>query len=122
MSLKLELQGVVEFAKASERINDFARLMRERGINAVTGADIRCYENGAKLEKWIEVENVDASSTFCWWLEMACIDEGAIISASASESHGGDYKEIEGFHAANIIELTEGLDLAVLWLKNQDFR
>ena len=114
-----QMQTIAEFARASEELNAFAKSLREQGVNATTGADIRMYQDGPKLEKWVEARQRTSESVFCWWLEMGVLDGDAVISAHVSESNGDAYCELDGRRASEIGEVKDALSTAVAWLKTQ---
>jgi hypothetical protein len=114
------MHTIAEFAKASEELNAFARSLRERGIDATTGADIRMYQGGPRLEKWVEARQRNSESVFCWWLEIGSVEGDAAISAHVNESNGDTYRELDGRRASEIREVQNALSDAVAWLKTQD--
>ena len=114
MQIVSQMQIIAEFARASEELNAFARSLRERGVDATTGADIRMYQDGPKLEKWVEARHSDSESVSCWWLE-----GDAVIFAHVSESNGDAYCELDGQRASDISEVKNALGDAVTWLKTQ---
>jgi hypothetical protein len=86
-----ELCPVGSFALACEQLNDFARSLREssRFATVRAGADIRFYESGWKLEKWVEAElDRDEGSWAAWWLELGPNANGWKLDSHISISHG----------------------------------
>jgi hypothetical protein len=82
-----EASAIAHFALACERMNDFERSMRNSAIyDAVrSGADIRHYKSGWRLEKWVEAELDGGEGIWAvWWMELECRDGTWIV-----ESHVG---------------------------------
>lgn len=119
MQIISQMQIIAEFARASEELNAFARSLRERGVDATTGADIRMYQDGPKLEKWVEARQSDSESVSCWWLEIGSVDGDAVISAHVNKSNSGAYCELDGRRASEISEVKNALSDAVAWLQTQ---
>src|SRR5437660_12468940 len=59
------------FAAACERLNEFARSLRSDSRFGVvrTGADIRAYSYGWRLEKWVEAQLRGGELFAVWWIE-----------------------------------------------------
>lgn len=108
------------FAKCCEQINDFARDLRHEGIyqEVRTGADIRNYESGWRLEKYIEAE-LDANQGLwlAWWLELGLKDDKWIVSANVSVSHTDLFFELPDHLAVDEEQLKISLQKAVSDLK-----
>lgn len=108
------------FAQCCEQINDFARDLRREGIyrEVRTGADIRKYESGWRLEKYIEAE-LDADQGFwlAWWLELGLKDDKWVVSANVSVSHSDLFYELPDRFAADEKQLKASLQKAVSDLK-----
>jgi hypothetical protein len=72
------------FASACERMNEFARSLHQssRFVSVRTGADIRNYESGWRLEKWVEAELDRAEGLWAaWWLELGRGERGWVIQS-----------------------------------------
>lgn len=72
-----EMQLFESFAAACEQLNNYAVTLRASGrfFEVRPGEDIRNYQSGWRLEKWIEAdlhEGGVAKGGFCavWWLEL----------------------------------------------------
>src|SRR5262245_35667238 len=103
-----ELQVVQAFARAAEALNAYSRALNADGLQAITGADIRHYVEGPKLEKWIEQESGESDVVYCWWLELGTGDGCATIEANVS-STDGLHRPWEGRQATDIAGISAGL-------------
>lgn len=68
-----EVSAIGLFARACEDLNEFARSMRESSLfsSVRTASDIRYYQTGWRLEKWVEAEINKAEERWVvWWLEL----------------------------------------------------
>ena len=86
------------FAKACERLNEYAQELRRRGTFATvtTRADIRYLASGWKLEKFVEAELSAKDGLWAaWWIDLGGTDQLWQVSASLSISHTDIYFEIE---------------------------
>lgn len=109
------------FAQACERMNDFARSIRQssRFGTVITGADIRYYESGWRLEKWVEAElSADECLWACWWLELGPDPNGWTVSSHLSISHDEFSMDLGDRFAASLPQLDEQLVAAVEVLAN----
>jgi hypothetical protein len=109
-----------QFALACERMNEFARTLREssRFETVRTGADIRYYKNGWRLEKWVEAElNKDQGLWAAWWLELGPHERGWVIESHLAVSPDIFFAGLEDRTATAPQELREQLTAAVDDLK-----
>ncbi len=108
--------AIEAFASTCERLNDFARELREKsGFGDVrTGADIREYKHGWRLEKYVEAD-VDSQKgqVAAWWIEMGRLGTGWLVSSSVSISHTDIHVELPERNAKNSSELRSALRSAV---------
>lgn len=83
--------SVIEtFATACEQINAYAGSLRSGAVfsNVRTGADIRLYKTGWRLEKWMEAElNPKEGWWAAWWIELGETDGLWRIETHLSISH-----------------------------------
>jgi hypothetical protein len=104
------------FAIACERVNDFSRRLETDGefISVRVGADIRKYESGWRLEKWVEAE-IDREEMLwaAWWLDLNRKDYNWIVNAHVSISHGEFFAEFPVRSAASLNDLEEHLHATV---------
>jgi hypothetical protein len=99
-----------------ERLNDFERALTAEGRfdELKSGTDLRRYETGWALEKWIEA-TLDRAQGFvaCWWLEITRRDNKWKISARTSIAYTDYDKEVESRMASTINELKLALTTVV---------
>jgi hypothetical protein len=127
---EMDEQSVIgHFASACERMNDFARSLRGSAdfIEVKTGADIRSYESGWRLEKWVEVLiNQPEGLWAAWWLELGSVDHKwkieshlaispDILFIGLSDRLAASPAELESCLATAVEELCSALD------KNPEF-
>lgn len=114
-------RGVEIFAHGCEQMNEFARELRQKENFAEvrTGADIRNYDSGWRLEKYVEAE-IDAIQGFgvTWWLELGWKDDKWLIGASVSVSHTDLFYELPDCFAVNEEELKLCLEKTLKSLKS----
>lgn len=99
------------FAKACERLNEFARDLRSSSLyaNALTSSNIRNYLHGWRLEKYVEAAvQGDSENTASWCLELGK-PEFWSINASVCLAHCGVSLELLDCSA----ETDEQLELAL---------
>ena len=104
------------FATACERMNQLAVELGDdsRFGDVRTGQDIRHYESGWRLEKWVEaLIDADEGLWACWWLELGCTDDNWLVGTSASISHSDIDLDLPDRSAAGISELEVVLDEGV---------
>lgn len=86
----IDVGAIRIFAKSCEVINEFARGLREYGVfdSVKTGADIRDYESGWRLEKYVEAVVVpDEGFVAAWWLELGERGGRWVVESNVSVSH-----------------------------------
>jgi hypothetical protein len=108
------------FAVACEEMNDFARSLRELPqFGAVrTGADIRSYASGWRLEKWVEVQLDQSTGLWAaWWLEVGQHCEGWVVESHVAVGPEVLHLDFEARHAQSVVELANELSQAVDRLK-----
>ncbi len=118
------------FAKACEEINEYARKLREsQAFRSVkTGADIRMYNSGWRLEKFIEGElNSQESQYSVWWLELGRSNNQWVVTSNVSISNSNVDFDLCCMKAGFSEDLAECLQVAVRKLKvaldeHTDFR
>jgi hypothetical protein len=101
------------FARSCESLNDFARDLRKRHstVNVRTGADIRKYQNGWRLEKYVEADvDPNAGKTAAWWLELGWADDTWMVSSNVNVSHTDIHIELPVRHAKDAAELQAVLE------------
>src|SRR2546430_896947 len=104
------------FGRACEQMNDFARSVRESGLfpGVKTGADIRCYDSGWRLEKWVEAEiNPSEGLSAAWWLELGPDGDKLVVRSNLSISHGELFINLPDRAVTSPAELEEALAKAV---------
>ncbi len=92
-----EAHAIESFAIACERLNDYARELRNAAAfrEVTTGNGIRNYTNGWRLEKWLEAElNRDEGWSAAWWLELGGTDGDWLIVSHLSISHSDVFIEL----------------------------
>jgi hypothetical protein len=115
-----ELTPTGLFALACERMNEFARTLREssRFETVRTGADICYYKNGWRLEKWVEAElSKGEGSWAAWWLELGPHERGWVIESHLAVSPDIFFAGLENRVATAPEELRNQLTAAVDDLK-----
>src|SRR5262245_28599728 len=116
-----ELSLIGHFALACERMNEFARSLRGSSLfgTVSAGADIRYYESGWRLEKWVEAELDRAEGMWAaWWLELGPTKDGWIVESHLSTGPDGLFIGLEDRLAASPKELEEHLSAVVEDLKH----
>ncbi len=117
-----EAAGIIEcFAEACERLNAYARALSKHGpfSKIGTGADIRKYESGWRLEKHVEAEIcAEKGNWACWWLELGVKDKLWIVSSSVSVSQSDSYYDFDDRHASSLGELKTCLAAAITELES----
>ena len=109
------------FALACEELNEFARSLSTSSLFGTvrTGADIRCYETGWRLEKWVEAALDKAEEVWaCWWLEFGATKKGWIIQSHLSISPDGVYIGLQDRTADSPAEFQQYLSAVVQELKD----
>jgi hypothetical protein len=115
-----ELDGagkVIElFARTCERMNDFSRQLYRQGHfeNVRSSADIRSYESGWRLEKYVEADVCTREGyVAAWCIELGRSHEGWFVELSVNVSHSDVYSNLGTRHASSIHELERALDESV---------
>jgi len=106
---------------ACEHMNEYARLLRGSSEfeSVRTGADIRYYESGWRLEKWIEAElDKDEGLWAAWWLEFGAHEDGWIIESHLAISPDVFFAGLEDQIVTSNQEIGGQLELVVDDLKN----
>lgn len=117
------------FAPACERLNELAFRLKYPcvlpGVEFTTGADIRLYANGPKLEKWVEATSHAEPNLFCWWLELWADTEsgdGAIVVEASTTGFDGEPVAQYGPHRfQDATAAAEDLAKAADWLVAQPY-
>ncbi len=110
-----------QFALACEQMNEFARSLRGSSAFGMvrTGADIRHYETGWRLEKWVEAElDKDEGLWAAWWFEFGPREDGWIIESHLAVSPDVFFAGLEDRFATSPQEIGEQLSVVVEDLKN----
>ena len=117
MNINQTPEAIDAFASSCELLNGFARDLRQRLGSAPvrTGADIRKYNNGWRLEKYVEAElEPEEGHTAAWWIDLGWADEKWVVSSNVSVSHTDIHIELPERYttdSANLREiLTETID------------
>jgi hypothetical protein len=117
MKLQKEGSAIGLFASASERLNDFARSLRMQSAfsKVKSPADIRQFEDGWRLQKWVEAELDSSEGLWAeWWLEVRpSSDGGWILESSLSVSPDGIFIGLQEANVHTLDELERYLTLAV---------
>lgn len=128
------LELIHAFGSACERLNTLAFRLNSPcvfpGVAFTTGADIRLYANGPKLEKWVEATSEAEPNLFCWWLELWADTEsgddagkGIIVVEACTTGVDGEPVGQYGPHRfQNAAAAADGLAKAVEWLVAQPYR
>lgn len=85
-----EAGAIESFAIVCELLNDYARTLRSTAAfpEVRTGADIRHFSHGWRLEKWVEAElNREEGHWACWWIELGATGGHWLIDTHLSISH-----------------------------------
>ena len=104
------------FALACERMNGIARSLRESSFfeTVTTGADIRYYQNGWRLEKWVEAELDRTEGLWAvWWLELGPCENGWLVESNFGLNPQGLSVYLEDRFAGSLSELEQHLSAAV---------
>jgi hypothetical protein len=116
-----ELFPIRQFAFACEQMNEFAQSLRASSKFGMvrTGADIRNYKNGWRLEKWVEAElNKEQGLWAAWWLESGPREKGWIVESHLAVSPEVFYFGLEDHFASSPQELSQQLSKTVQHLKD----
>lgn len=128
-----ELEGEVSviglFARACENLNEFARSMRESSLfsSVRTGSDIRYYETGWRLEKWVEAEINKAEERWVvWWLELGHESGKWILESHLEITPEGEFINLPKRVAESPTELKEQIratveELTTALVHNREF-
>ena len=109
------------FAIACERMNDFARSLRRSSVfqEVRTGADIRQYESGWRLEKWVEAQlDPNEGLWAAWWLELGASDRGWVVKSHLAISPNILFIGLADRFAVSPSELERSLSTAVEELRD----
>jgi hypothetical protein len=112
-----ERSAIGLFARACESLNEFARSLRVSTLfnNVRAGADIRYYETGWRLEKWIEASLVQArESGAVWWLELGPNESGGwLLESHLAITPEGEFINLPTRVANSLTDLEEQLRVSV---------
>lgn len=112
-----EMSAIGLFARACETLNEFARSLRESNLfsSVRAGSDIRYYETGWRLEKWVEAEiNKVEELGAVWWLEIGPGEtSGWLLESHLAITPEGDFFNLPSRVADSPGELKEHLRVAV---------
>lgn len=104
------------FAQCCERLNEFARDLREqkRYGDVRTHADIRHYAHGWRLEKSVEAQvAVGDDHIVAWCIELGRADGKWLVVSSVNVSHSDIYRDLGDRTASSAGQLESALDEAV---------
>jgi len=104
------------FASACEAMNTFARSLRDLALFTTvrTGADIRYYQSGWRLEKWVEGEIRETPNLWAaWWLELGGSDGDWLVQSHLSIDPEVLFISLPDRCARSLKELEENLSVAV---------
>ena len=113
-NVECEIIGL--FARACENLNEFARSMRasRRFSNIRSGSDIRYYETGWRLEKWVEAELNEAEGLWAvWWLELGHESDRWILESHLAITPDGEFINLPKRVADSPAEFKKELGVAV---------
>lgn len=118
------------FGAARESLNGLAfRLSYPAafpGVFFTTGADVRLYANGPKLEKWVEATSQAEPNLFCWWLEVwhdtESVDGAIVVEACTTGFDGEPVGQYGPHRFQDAAAAAEDLAKAVEWLVAQPYR
>lgn len=100
------------FACCCEQMNNFARSLREQiGFGDVrTYSDIRQYDTGWRLEKYVEAEIVpNSDQVAAWCIELGRVNDKWIVSSSVNVSHSNIYTDLGNRFASSEEQLRDVL-------------
>lgn len=96
------------FALACERMNEFSQSLTQSShfASVRAGADIRNYESGWRLEKWVEAEIDRVEGLWAaWWLELGPRKDGWMIESHLAVSPDISFIPLKDRFAASCDEL-----------------
>lgn len=106
---ELGCQSVFQhLAAVCERLNDFARVLRNdsRLVEVTTSTDIRYYETGWKIEKYVEaLLDTENGYAAVWSFELSEEKGAWRIDTNTSVSYGDYDEEVETRHPNSLTEL-----------------
>jgi len=112
-----ERSAIGLFARACESLNEFARSLyaSTRFNNIRTGADIRYYETGWRLEKWVEAEiGQTQESVVVWWLELGAGESGGwLLESHLAITPEGEFITLPTRVAGSLTDLEEQLRVSI---------
>lgn len=87
---------IPQLIEAFEKINDFSRELRSEGrfFSVLTGSDLRKYESGWAIEKYVEASLDKHGHDLVWWMEFRCQDNAYKITCNVSISHSDYYMDV----------------------------
>lgn len=108
------------FAMACEQLNAFARSLWSdpRFTTVQTGADIRHYASGWRLEKWVEAQLKGGDLCAAWWIEFGPGDAGWKIESSVAINPDDFHLEFDPFVTTSDEEVKRELPQALFRLAN----
>lgn len=109
-------QAILSIASAFERMNSFARSLREqrRFSEATTCTDIREYTNGWRCEKYVEsVLDGQNGIVAAWAIEVYFKNDVWTIETNTSISYGDYDENVDLLEARTVAELGTKLEQAV---------
>jgi hypothetical protein len=117
MTLKQEESAIGLFALACERLNDFAGSQRKQCVfgKVENYTDIRHYESGWRLQKWVAAELDSLQGLWAeWWLEIGPSSAGGWdVESSLSISPDGISIVLQEVRVNSVAELKRCLTVAV---------
>ena len=113
-----EMTAIGLFAQACESLNEFARSLRASTLfnNVRSGADIRYYETGWRLEKWVEadIDQAKESDVVVWWLELGAGESGGwLLESHLAITPEGEFINLPTRVANLVTDLEEQLRISV---------
>ena len=113
--------AIKAFAFYCEKLTEFSTALRNSGqFYAVrSGADIRLYSTGWRLEKWVEAQIDQKDGLWgCWWLELGSENDGWVVQSNLSISNNEYYRDLLSKTAISPDELEAVLAESVRGLIN----
>ena len=110
MNIDSTPEAIDAFASSCETLNDYACDLRQRleSVAVRTGADIRRYNNGWRLEKYVEAElEPKKGHIAAWWIDLGFTGDKWAVSSNVSVSHTDIHIELPVKYATDSAALRE---------------
>ena len=116
-----EVSAIELFSNCCELLNTYELELAERWkpIDVKSGADIRKYNCGWRLEKYLEANiSPEEGNIATWWIELGYIEGRWVVSSNVNISHTEIYIELPDMYSENIIDLKSSLEESVALLQS----